>query len=195
MNDANTQIPQGRFEIVVSGSGGQGIILGGKLLAETAAVYQGCQAAMVPCYGPEVRGGVSTAEIIIDSDPIDYPRITRPNILIAMSQEAMDRYAPMLGPDGLIIVNTTLVEDIPEPFEHVFKAPFTEMAVKKMKTPVVANMIALGALATLSRLIAPEALKLTLEKHVPSKVLDIDCMAVDQGVKIACEAYFGWQVS
>ncbi len=188
----NDRAPQGRFEVVVSGSGGQGIILGGKLLAETAAVFEDRQTAMVPCYGPEVRGGGSTAEIVIDSMPIDYPRILRPNILIAMSQGAMDKYGPLLKPDGLIIVNNTLVKCVHDSLQNVFAAPFTAIAIKAMKTPVVANMIALGAFSAITHLIEAEDLKLTLKKYVPLKVLDLDCQAVDQGVKIAMKRNFFW---
>ncbi len=185
-------VPQGRFEIVVSGSGGQGIILAGKLLAETAAVYSDRQAAMTPCYGPEVRGGVSTAELIIDSAPIDYPRITRPNVLIALSQAAMDRYGPLLGDDDLILVNETLVGDMPHSFRHVFSAPFTAVAVRKMKTPVVANMIALGALAALTGLFSDNSLKQIITRYVPERVLEIDLMAVDEGFRMAGESGFSW---
>ncbi len=181
-----------RFEIVIGGSGGQGIILAGRLLAETAAVYGNCYAAMTPCYGPEVRGGGSTAELVIDSNPIDYPRITRPNVLIALSQSAMDGYGHAMGPDGLVIVNETLIGDIPTCIANMFLAPFTTVAVKKMKTPVVANMIALGVLAAVSGLISAHHLKLTIQKNVPLRVLDKDLMAVDVGVKMAHEIGFSW---
>ncbi len=185
-------VPAGRFEIVLSGSGGQGIILGGKLLAETAAVYGNRQAAMTPCYGPEVRGGVSTAELIIDSSSIDYPRITRPNVLIALSQAAMDMYGTMLGDDDLILVNETLVSDTPGNFRYVFSAPFTAVAVKKMKTSVVANMIALGALSAVTGLFSDESLKRTIGRYVPARVLEMDLMAVDEGVRMVHERGFSW---
>ncbi len=181
-----------RFEIVISGSGGQGIILAGRLLAETAAVYGDRYAAMTPCYGPEVRGGGSTAELIIDSNPIDYPRITRPNVLIALSQPAMDGYGPAMGPDGLVIVNETLVKEVPGHFGSIFSAPFTAMAVKRMKTPVVANMMALGVLSAISMLISDQHLKLTIEKNVPKRVLKKDLMAVDAGVRMVEERGFVW---
>ncbi len=191
-NQASCNVPEGRFEIVVSGSGGQGIILGGKLLAETAAVHSNRQAAMTPCYGPEVRGGVSTAELIIDSEPINYPKITRPNVMIAMSQQAMDKYGRAVDARGLVIVNTSLIDTVPDHFRNVFAAPLTSVAIKELKTPVVANMIALGALAAISGLISAGALKHTIKKYVPPKVLDVDRKAVDRGVELARKSGFLW---
>ncbi len=182
--------PHGRFEIVVSGSGGQGIILCGKLLAEAAAVHCNRQAAMTPCYGPEVRGGVSTAELVIDSVPIDYPKITAPDIMIALSQSAMDKYNTMMAPDALLIVNETLIKDVPSRFKSVFTAPFSRIAVKVMKAPVVANMIALGAFAVITQIITREALMQTILKYVPEKVLELDRAAVDKGIEIASESGF-----
>ncbi len=189
----STPLSKKRLEIVVSGSGGQGSILAGRLLAETAAVYGGMQTALVPCFGPEVRGGFSSAELIIDSNQIDYPRITSPDILIALSRDAMNKYGPAMGSNGLVLVNETFVQNISGRFKNVFSAPFTAIAIKKLKTPLVANMIALGALAAVSGIISPEYLKLTIEKHVPEKVLKIDKMAVETGFEIAVSAGLAWQ--
>ncbi len=194
MQGRSSAVPHGRFEIVVSGSGGQGIILGGKLLAESAAVYSNRQAAMTPCYGPEVRGGVSSAELVIDSKDIDYPRIIRPNVMIAMSQPAMDMYGGSVEAGGLVIVNDTLIGDVPSRFEKVFSAPFTAAAVKQMKTPMVANMIALGAFASITGLVTVEALKDTIERHVPQRVVGVDRDAVDYGAMLAQSSGFVWQV-
>jgi len=194
MNVADHHSPSDRrLEIVISGSGGQGVILAGKLLAETAAVYGGMQTVMVPCFGPEVRGGFSAAELIIDSNPIDYPRITRPDVLIALSEEGMTRYAPTLRPKGLLLVNETLVKDGFSDFKNTFAAPFTSVAIKKLKTQVVTNMIALGALSAVSRLVSPGDLKLTIEKYVPPKVLRLDRKAVDMGFEMASGSCISWQ--
>jgi len=185
MKTETGSVPEGRFEIVISGSGGQGIILGGKLLAETAAVFSNRQAVMISCFGPEVRGGSSSAELIIDSRTIDYPKIIYPDMIIAMSQQAIDRYAQQLGNHCLIIANETLITDIPKRFSNVFSAPFTEIAIKKLNTAVVANMVALGAFATISSLVSPESLRQIIKKHVPPRVLEIDQRAVDEGAGLA----------
>ena len=194
-SESVSAVPEGRFEIVVSGSGGQGIILGGKLLAETAAVFSRRQAAMTPCYGPEVRGGVSSAELVIDAGVIDYPRIIRPNVMIAMSQPAMDLYGSAIGEHGLVIVNETLVDDVPSRFENVFSAPLTATAIREMKTPMVANMIALGAFAAITGLVSVQALEETIARHVPERVVDVDRRAVAYGAGLAEDAGFSWDIS
>ncbi len=91
-------LPTPRVEIRLAGSGGQGLILAGLVLAEAAGVYDGREVAMVQSYGPEARGGASKAEIIISDSPIDYPLCTHVDILLALNQEACDAY--MLGPQA-----------------------------------------------------------------------------------------------
>src|SRR3989338_8595145 len=142
------------YEIVLSGSGGQGVILGGRILAEAASIYDNKEAVMAQSYGPEARGGASKAEIIISSSKIDYPKVMRADVLLAMTQEALNAYGKMLGEEGLLVADEILVKDIPPRFKNVFKAPFSALAVKLLDAPIVVNIIALGSLAAITKVVS-----------------------------------------
>ena len=182
-----------RLEIVISGSGGQGVILAGRILAEAAALYDGKEAVMAQSYGPEARGGASRAEIIISEKKINYPKVMSVDILLAMTQEALDKYGELLVPNGLLMVDETLVKRIPENFKNVFKAPFSVSAIKLLGAPIVTNIVALGALVSVTKAVSRNALIRTVLDLVSKKVLVIDRIAVDAGFKLAQESGFQWE--
>lgn len=182
-----------RFEIVISGSGGQGVILAGRILAEAAALYDGKEAVMAQSYGPEARGGASRAEIVISKQKIDYPKVMSVDILLVMTQEAMDKYGYLLSPHGLLIADEMFVKEIPSNFKYVFKAPFSLQAMKLLGAPIVTNIIALGALASITKVISRDALIRTVLDLVSKKVVVMDRIAVDAGFKIAQESGFQWE--
>ena len=182
-----------RLEIVISGSGGQGVILAGRILAEAAALYDGKEAVMAQSYCPEARGGASRAEIIISENKIHYPKVMSVDILLAMTQEALDKYGQLLGPDGLLMVDETLVKEVPPNFKNVFKAPFSLSALKLLGAPIVTNIVALGALVSITKVISRDALIRTVLALVSKKVLVIDRIAIDTGFKLAQENGFRWE--
>jgi len=99
-----------RQEIRLAGYGGQGIILAGLLLGKAAALYDGKEAVFTQSYGPEARGGASSADVVIADQPVDYPLVTRPDCLVVMFQEAYERYRPDLAPGGLLALDQDLVK-------------------------------------------------------------------------------------
>ena len=137
-----------RYEIRLSGSGGQGLILMGIILAEAVGIYDGKFVAQTQSYGPEARGGSSKAEVVVSDEEIDYPKAMKPDLLLAMNQKSCDEFYPDLKPDGIVIVDSTFVRQIPTP--KAFQVPFTRIAREKFKREVVANIIALGALTQLT---------------------------------------------
>lgn len=181
-----------RTEVAISGSGGQGIILAGKILAESVSIYDGKEAVMTQSYGPEARGGASKAEIVISDAPILYPKVIKVNILLCMTQQSMDKYSRMLDPDGLLIVNETFVKNVPEVFKNVFKAPFTMMAMKILGNQLVANVIALGALVAITKIVSRKSLIRAVLDKVPRKVLVVDRVAVDTGFKVVEDSGYVW---
>ncbi|MDP3786829.1 MAG: 2-oxoacid:acceptor oxidoreductase family protein [Candidatus Omnitrophota bacterium] len=183
----------GHFEIVLSGSGGQGIVLAGKILAKAAAIYDQKEAVMSISYGPEARGGASRAEVIISSAKIDYPKVMHTDILLTLTQEALDRYGDLLAPEGLLIADETFVEQIPPRFANVFKAPFCALALKLLDAPIVANIIALGALVAITGVVSKEALIRAVLEHAPEKVLISDRLSVDMGFKAVRDSGFQWR--
>ena len=180
------------YEVVLSGSGGQGVILGGRILAEAASIYDNKEAIMAQSYGPEARGGASRAEIIISRSKIDYPKVMRADVLLAMTQEALNVYGNMLDEEGLLVADEILVKDIPPRFKNVFKAPFSALAVKLLDAPIVVNIIALGSLAAITKVVSREALIRATLGHVPQKLLVVDRIAVDIGFKAVNDSGFEW---
>ena len=183
-----------RFEVTLSGSGGQGMILAGKILAEAASLYGGKEAVMTQSYGPEARGGASRAEIIISSQKIEYPKVMKVNILLAMTQEAMDKYGKLLEKDGLLIVDEGLVKKVPPGIKNVFKAPFTSVAISLLGEPIVANIIALSSLAAITNIVSREDLIQAVIARVPDRVVVLDRVAVDAGFMQVNDSGFIWKL-
>lgn len=176
LNGANP----GGAQIRLSGSGGQGLVLGGIMLAE-AAIMVGKRAVNSQAYGPEARGGAARAEVIVDDKAINHIQVTSPDFLVCLTQESADRFAGGMAPDGLLVLDTTLVEKPPTVTGKRVLAPLTEIAMSQLGNALVANTIALGILARHSGLITLEALNETVKRRVPSKVLDVNLKALETG--------------
>ncbi|MCL2498610.1 MAG: 2-oxoacid:acceptor oxidoreductase family protein [Symbiobacteriaceae bacterium] len=152
------------IEIRISGSGGQGIITAGIILAE-AAIICGKNALQSQSYGPEARGGASRAEVIISDSEIDYPKVTAPNIFIALTQQAYEGYKSDLVEDAVILVDSSISATANHQ-QKLYQLPILETAQSKLR-PVVANIIALSALVRLTSCVSPEALEQAVLARVP----------------------------
>jgi 2-oxoglutarate ferredoxin oxidoreductase subunit gamma len=175
-----------RYEIRLSGSGGQGIILMGIILAEAIGIYDEKYVAQTQSYGPEARGGSSKSEVIASDEEIDYPKAVKPDLLLAMNQKSCDDFYPDLKPEGLLIVDSTFVTQVPSP--KAFQIPFTRIAREKFKREVVANIIALGALAQLSPVVSPKAMESAVLARVPKGTEKLNQDALRAGVAAARKA-------
>jgi len=174
---------QERYEIRLSGSGGQGIIMAAIVLAEAAGVYDGKHVCQSQSYGPEARGGTSKAEVIISNQTIDYPKAIKPDLLLSMNQEAYDTYFSDLKTDGLLVVDATLVHHVPT--NRVAAIPFTRIARKELGKEMVANMVALGAVGVLSQIISLTNLEQALMARVPKGTEEINRKALHAGIEAA----------
>jgi 2-oxoglutarate ferredoxin oxidoreductase subunit gamma len=172
-----------RYEIRLSGSGGQGIILAALVLAEAAGVYDGKHVCQTQSYGPEARGGASRAEVVISQEAIDYPKAMKPHVLLAMNQESCDKYFMDLNPYGLLVVDATLVDHVPT--SRAVALPFTEMAREKLGTELVANMVALGAVGYLTQVVSLKNLESALLEKVPKGTKKINKEALRMGIEAA----------
>ena len=154
-------------EIRLAGTGGQGLILAGLILAEAAGIYDGYNVIQTQSYGPEARGGASKTEVIISSMPIDYPKVTLPDILLIMSQQSWDKYASWVKPETIILVDKSNVTSM-SIFERpmIVSLPITEMAKDKVGKGVVANVVALGVLVGVTGVVT----HLSMEKAILSRV-------------------------
>ena len=146
-----------RFEIRLSGSGGQGLILAGVILAQAIGVGDGKNAVQTQSYGPEARGGASRADVVVSPDQIFYPKTMKLDLLLALTQEACDKYYPDMKEDGLLIVDSTLVTQIPT--KRYYGFPFVRLAREEIGNAMVANVIALGAITELTGIVSKESIK------------------------------------
>jgi 2-oxoglutarate ferredoxin oxidoreductase subunit gamma len=148
-----------RFEVRLSGSGGQGLILAGIILAEAACIYEGKEAVQTQSYGPESRGGASKSEVVISSEEIDYPKVPKPDLFLAMTQEACNKYIQDLKSGGVAIVDSTFVDHWPAETPNVFAIPITGLAKELTGRTISANIVALGAITAISKIVGREAIE------------------------------------
>ena len=174
------------LQISLSGTGGQGLILAGIILAE-AAILDGKEAIQTQSYGPEARGGASKAEVLISNNAIDYPKVLNADILLVMSQEACNKYSSLIGPGGKMIVDTSLVWDIPEVAGKIIPLDITRAAKEELGKEMVANIIAMGALVGLTKAVSWEALKAAVLARVPKGTEDLNLKALELGLNMVKE--------
>jgi 2-oxoglutarate ferredoxin oxidoreductase subunit gamma len=172
-----------RYEIRLSGSGGQGIIMAALVLAEACGVYDGKHVCQTQSYGPEARGGTSKSEVVISSQTIEYPRATKLDLLLAMNQESCDTYFGDLKTDGLLVVDSTYVDQLPT--RRAVAIPFTQIAREEIGKELVANMVALGAVGHLTKVATLKNLRAALKARVPRGTDKMNLKAFDAGVAAA----------
>ena len=170
-----------RYEIRLSGAGGQGLILVGKILAEAAAIYDEKNATQSQSYGPEARGGASRSEVIISDGDIDYPKATDIDLLLAMTQEAAEKYVGDVKPGGTVILDSTFVEDPPEGDFVVHSYPITQMAEEEIGKAIVANIVALGVIERISKIVSEDAILTAIRSRVPKGTEEMNIKAFKAG--------------
>jgi 2-oxoglutarate ferredoxin oxidoreductase subunit gamma len=173
----------GRIEIRLAGEGGQGMILAGIILAEAAAIYDGKNAVQTQSYGPEARGGASKAEVVIGEGQLDYPEVLNADALVALSQEACDRYASNLKRGGLLIVDAEKVTRLP--VSHAVKVPVADLALQATGKAITANVVALGVLVGLTGVVSRQAIEKAVLGRAPKGTEEINRAALKAGLDSA----------
>jgi len=168
-----------RVEIRLAGEGGQGMILAGIILAEAAAIYDNKNAVQTQSYGPEARGGASRAEVVIADGEIDHPEVLLADALVALSQEACDKYANNLKKDGLLIVDEEKVTRLPS--NEAIKLPISKLAVDSTGRAITANVVALGALVGLTGVVSKDALERAVAARAPKGTEEMNHKALEAG--------------
>jgi len=174
-----------RYEIRLAGSGGQGIITAARILAEAISAGGEKYVCQTQSYGPEARGGASKAEIVVSYEPIDYPKAMGPDLLLAMNQTSCDSYFSDLKPYGLLVVDSTLVRQIPT--SRAVAISFTDIAREKIGKELVANMVALGAVVRLSQVVAPTVAEEIIAQKVPKPFVEMNLEAFKAGLEAASQ--------
>lgn len=175
------------FEARLSGEGGQGVIMGGRILAEAAILQEGRYAVQSPTYGSRVRGGATKVDIIVSDEEIIYPRATSINFFLSLAQEAFNRYRSDLAGEAIILVDKNLVPNVPDESYTTYRFPFVEVAKNDFGNVILSNIIALAVMVELTGVVSNEALWRTIEVSVPKKYLDLNRQAMERGFQVAAE--------
>ncbi len=176
-----------RYEIRLSGEGGQGLVLAGKILAEAAAIYDGKNATQSQSYGPEARGGASRSEVIISDEDIDYPKAINIDLLLALTQESCTKYSKDLKATGILLVDSDAVTECPEGKFKIYRVPIIESARTKLGRVVVANIVALGAIIELTKIVSMDAIESAILARVPKGTERINKEAFQLGMELGKE--------
>jgi len=172
-----------------AGFGGQGIVLSSYIMGE-AAVKEGLHAIQNQAYGSESRGGGCTGDVIISDSTIYELEPTHYDVLVAMTQPGYEKFISHLRPGGTLVLERDLVKDDPkiEPDGITkYSLPATGLALKLFDRRIVANMILLGYLNTLLKIVSPQALEATVTHNVPADTREMNLSALAEGVRQARE--------
>lgn len=177
-----------RYELRFSGAGGQGLITAGIILAEAASIHEGKQSVQSQSYGPEARGGASKSEVIISDSPIDYPKVTKCDALLALTQEACDKYSSDLKEGGILLYDTDLISRLPAGNFKTVGFNIINTAKNDVGREIVANIVALGAMVALTGVVSKENGEKAVLSRVPAAFLELNKKAYTMGYEKALAA-------
>lgn len=177
-----------RYELRFSGAGGQGLITAGIIMAKAASIYEGKEAVQSQSYGPEARGGASKSEVIISDTVIDYPKVTKCDALLAMTQEACSKYSDDLKEGGVLLYDSDLVTKLPEGNFKRVGFNIINTAKNEVGREIVANIVALGAMVALTGQVSRENAEKAVLSSVPEAFLELNKKAFNTGFERALAA-------
>lgn len=171
--------------IVFSGSGGQGVITAAIILAEAAVVYEGLNAVQTQSYGPEARGGATKADVVISEEPIRYPKVIHPHILVCLTQEAYNNFSGIIWPGGLLLTDSHYVKQEWKVDARQVELGMYRAVMDEIGTPIAFNVCMLGAMIGLTGLVRVESMRGVLETKIPVDFLEINKRALEIGFQLA----------
>ncbi len=172
-----------RIEIRFGGGGGQGVVLASKILGEAAAL-DGKSALQTQAYGAEARGSLAKGEVIISDSKIGFPAVRKSDILVAMNQESLNALLKDLKEEGALIVDSGMVKAIPDTRARIVKLPITETAKTSFGEAFYANMVMLGALTRITRVVSEESMEASIRESVPGKTVAVNVEAFRRGLQL-----------
>jgi len=175
-----------RVDVRLSGSGGQGMITSGAILG-VAAVYDGKNAVQTKSYGPEARGGAARSEVVISDEEITYVKVIDADILVALTQEAADKFSSAVKDGGIVIVDSLMVKNPPSGNFKLYSLPIIKTAAEKVGKSLVANIVTLGVLNEIAEVVSFESLEKAVLSKVPKGTEELNKKALAAGRKIAKE--------
>lgn len=179
--------PKNTTRLVLSGSGGQGVITAAIIIAEAAALYSGKNATQTQSYGAAARGGATRSDIIISEHNINYPGVIQPNILVTLTQNAYNSFAPIVRPGGLLLCDSKFVDIERKADAKTISLPMYEMVMEEIGKPIVYNICMLGALVGITELVEADAVMKVLQQRIPKGFLEMNEKAYEMGVTLGKE--------
>ena len=174
-----------RYEIRLSGEGGQGLVTAGAILAEAAGIHGGKHVTYTQSYGPESRGGSCRSDVVVSDVPVEYPICNRLDLLLALTQKACDSYSKQLKPGGLLIVDQQRVPGLPSGSITICRLPILQTARTKLAKEVVANILCVGIVGLLSGVASEENLRKAVLARVPKGTEQLNLRALETGIAMA----------
>jgi 2-oxoglutarate ferredoxin oxidoreductase subunit gamma len=183
-----------RLEVVIGGVGGQGSILAGTILGQAAVEFDGKYAVQTQAYSSELRGGFAATWVILSDNEIIYPRVLEPDVLVAQAQDALNRFYKKVKARGIVIIDSDIVKQIPRERSagQLYELPATSVSRKEYGSPIAANMILVGGLWFVTRVVTFEAMTKAIESNVPASKKHMNLKAFELGVRLA--ESLGWEV-
>lgn len=176
-----------RIEVIISGFGGQGVVVAGAVLTQ-AAVLGNYYASSTYTYGPEARLGSTRSEVVISDEEVDYPKVLNPDYWIVMNQHSLNTLAPRYQFGKTVVIADSTMIRFFDPIENkvkiLYKVPATDEA-EKLGDRLVTNMLMLGIFSAISGIVSPENLKEAIKSTVRPQFFEINSKAVDRGFEIA----------
>lgn len=179
-----------RTEIKLGGFGGQGIILGGYIVGKAAAIFEGKHSSMIQSYGPEARGGACSSEVVVEDQQVSYPAVVQPDVLILMSQEAYEKFKPMIKDDTYVLIDEDLVEIDEGQVGKISSIPSLKFA-EELGRKIVANIIMLGFFTAVTELFSKESMKEAVLTTVPAHTKELNEQAFEKGYEYGQELHKG----
>ncbi|MBN1334630.1 MAG: 2-oxoacid:acceptor oxidoreductase family protein [Deltaproteobacteria bacterium] len=177
-----------RKEFLFAGSGGQGVITASIIFAEAAALKAGYHVVQSQSYGPEARGGSSSASVVLNTIEVGYPKVIQPQVMICLTQEAFDKFSSGIRPGGLLLSDPFYVRRLGRLDARVRLLPMYEAVRDRVGLPITFNVCVLGALVGLVDVVRPEHVKAVISDRVPARFLDPNLQAFEIGLELAAGA-------
>lgn len=174
-----------RCRLVFSGSGGQGVITAAILLAEAAVLEEGLNAVQAQAYGAAARGGATRSDVIVSDEEIHFPKVIQPNVLVCLTQEAYNKFYPIIRPGGMLLTDPRYVEVERKVDARQWELEMFRTVMERIGKPIVFNICMLGAVLGLTNLLKPESIIRVLERRMPAAFIDMNRQALEIGLELA----------
>lgn len=169
-----------RREIIITGFGGQGIVLAGRILGKSASLIDQRESTLTQSYGPEARGGACSAQIIISTATIHFPYVRNPDILVCLSQEGYNKFHGLMKEKGMVLVDQDLITTIESGPYDTFAIPATRMA-EELGNKMMANVVMLGFVTAITGAVSLDAVRGTVAETVPARAREKNMAAFNKG--------------